>query len=133
MADATILDGAAVVQMLNPGTSRTFQEYGERVFASYIFNKFKKDSLKKHATTVDHRAALESRSARRDMQRAIVALHLPKTLLGVDLVRDGAAIAADATEGDILRALAGGRPGAIVVTRIGVIGARKRPGRSLLL
>ena len=35
-------------------------------------NKFKKDSLKKHATTVDHRAALESRSARRDMQRAIV-------------------------------------------------------------
>ena len=35
-------------------------------------NKFKKDSLKKHATTVDHRAALEFRSARRDMQRAIV-------------------------------------------------------------
>ena len=35
-------------------------------------NKFKKDSLKKHATTVDHRAALEARSARRDMQRAIV-------------------------------------------------------------
>ena len=34
-------------------------------------NKFKKDSLKKHATTVDHRAALEARSARRDMQRAI--------------------------------------------------------------
>ena len=35
-------------------------------------NKFKKDSLKKHATTVDHRAALEARSARRDMQRAIL-------------------------------------------------------------
>ena len=34
MADATILDGTAVVQMLNPGT---FQEYGERVFAPYIF------------------------------------------------------------------------------------------------
>ena len=34
-------------------------------------NKFKKDSLKKHATTADHRFALEARSARRDMQHAI--------------------------------------------------------------
>ena len=46
-------------------------------------------------------------------------LRLPKTLLGVDLVRDGTVIAADASENDILRALAGGRPGAIVVTPIG--------------
>ena len=39
--------------------------------------------------------------------RAVMeALHLPKTLLGVDLVRDGALLVADATEGDILRALA---------------------------
>ena len=30
--DATILDGAAMVQMLNPKASRTFQEYGESVF-----------------------------------------------------------------------------------------------------
>ena len=52
--------------------------------------------------------------------RAVMeALHLPKTLLGVDLVRDGVVIAADATEGDILRALAECRPGAIVVTPIG--------------
>jgi len=36
VVDATVLDGAAVVQMLNPGTSRTFQEYGQRVFAPYI-------------------------------------------------------------------------------------------------
>ena len=36
VADATIIDGAAVVQMLNPGTSKPFQEYGERVFAPYI-------------------------------------------------------------------------------------------------
>ena len=47
------------------------------------------------------------------------ALGLPKTLLGVDLVRDGAVVAADASEDDILRALAGSRPGAIVVTPIG--------------
>ena len=40
VADATILDGAAVVQMLNTGTSKTFQEYGERVFASYIYKKY---------------------------------------------------------------------------------------------
>ena len=47
------------------------------------------------------------------------ALGLPKTLLGVDLVRDGAQLAADATEDGILRALAESRPGAIVVTAIG--------------
>ena len=47
------------------------------------------------------------------------ALGLPKTLLGVDLVRDGAVIGADATEEGILRALAESRPGAIVVTPIG--------------
>ena len=47
------------------------------------------------------------------------ALGLPKTLLGVDLVRDGALVAADASEDGILRALADGRPGAIVVTPIG--------------
>ena len=52
--------------------------------------------------------------------RAIAeALGLPKTLLGVDLVRDGALVAADASEHDILRALAENRPGAIVVTPIG--------------
>ena len=47
------------------------------------------------------------------------ALRLPKTLLGVDLVRDGALLAADANEEGILRALAGGGRGAIVVTPIG--------------
>ena len=44
MADATIFDGAAVVQMLNPGTSRTFQEYGDRVFAPYISAQLEKSS-----------------------------------------------------------------------------------------
>ncbi len=47
------------------------------------------------------------------------ALGLPKTLLGVDLVRDGAVIGADATKEGILRALSESRPGAIVVTPIG--------------
>ena len=47
------------------------------------------------------------------------ALGLPKTLLGVDLVRDGAVVVADATEEDILRVLAESRPGAIIVTPIG--------------
>ena len=52
--------------------------------------------------------------------RAIAeALGLPKTLLGVDLVRDGAVIAADATEEGILSALAESPPGGIVVTPIG--------------
>ena len=47
------------------------------------------------------------------------ALGLPKTLLGVDLVRDGAVVAADVAEDDILRALTGDPAGAIVVTPIG--------------
>ena len=34
-------------------------------------NKFKKDSLRKHATTVDHCTAVEARSARKDMQQAV--------------------------------------------------------------
>ena len=53
------------------------------------------------------------------MRAVTQALGLPKTLLGVDLVRDGALCAADAGEDGILRALAGARPGAIVVTPIG--------------
>ena len=51
--------------------------------------------------------------------RAVMeALHLPKTLLGVDLVRDRALLAADVTEDQILRALEEG-PGTIIVTPIG--------------
>lgn len=42
VAQAIIIDGEAAVQMLNPGTSRTFQEYGERVFAPYIFAQLEK-------------------------------------------------------------------------------------------
>ena len=44
VADATILDGAAVVQMLNPGTTRTFQEYGERMFVPYISAELEKSN-----------------------------------------------------------------------------------------
>ena len=34
-------------------------------------DKLKKDALTKHATTVDHRAAIEARTVRRDMQQAL--------------------------------------------------------------
>jgi predicted polyphosphate/ATP-dependent NAD kinase len=49
------------------------------------------------------------------------ALGLPKTLLGVDAVRDGRLVAGDLTEAQILDLLAAGAPGAarIVVTVIG--------------
>ena len=54
------------------------------------------------------------------MRAVTHALGLQKTLLGVDLVRDGALVAADASEEGILRALAEGPAGgAIVVTPIG--------------
>lgn len=42
VVDATIIDGEAVVQMINPGTSRTFQEYVERGFAPYISAQMRK-------------------------------------------------------------------------------------------
>ena len=32
LVDAQFLDGAAVVQMLNPGTAKTFLDYAEQVF-----------------------------------------------------------------------------------------------------
>ncbi len=44
ITDATILDGAVVVQMLNPSASRTFQEYGEGVFASYVLAQLEKSN-----------------------------------------------------------------------------------------
>ena len=37
--DAKLLDGAAIVQMLNPGTAQTFQEYSDLVFLSYVSNQ----------------------------------------------------------------------------------------------
>ena len=37
--DAKLLDGAAIVQMLNPGMARTFQEYSDLVFLSYVSNQ----------------------------------------------------------------------------------------------
>ena len=30
------MDGAAIVQMLNPGTSKTFQDYADMVFTPYV-------------------------------------------------------------------------------------------------
>ena len=35
VVDAKLYDGAAVVQMLNPGTAKTFQKYANNVFSSY--------------------------------------------------------------------------------------------------
>lgn len=36
VVDVKLLDGAAIVQMLNPGMARTFQEYADQVFTSYV-------------------------------------------------------------------------------------------------
>jgi len=38
VVNAKLFDGAAVVQMLNPGTAKTFQEYADTVFLPYISN-----------------------------------------------------------------------------------------------
>jgi len=39
VVDAKLLDGAVVVQMLNPGTMKTFQEYADKVFLPYVFQQ----------------------------------------------------------------------------------------------
>ena len=36
LVDANFLDGAAVVQMLNPGTAKIFLDYAEQVFLPYV-------------------------------------------------------------------------------------------------
>ena len=38
-------------------------------------SQFKKDSVRKHALTADHRAALQDRRGRRDMERAVARAH----------------------------------------------------------
>ena len=39
--DAKLLDGAAIVQMLNPGTARAIQGYFDLVFLSYVSNQLR--------------------------------------------------------------------------------------------
>jgi len=39
VVDAKLLDGAVVVQMLNPRAVKTFQEYADKVFLSYVFQQ----------------------------------------------------------------------------------------------
>ena len=43
-------------------------------------DKLKKDALSKHATTVDHRASIEARSGRRDMQQALARAYKDQEL-----------------------------------------------------
>ena len=42
LIDANFLDGAAVVQMLNPGTSKTFLDYAEQVFVPICISTARK-------------------------------------------------------------------------------------------
>ena len=39
--EALLLDGAAIVNMLKPGASTTFQEYSETVFLPYVTNQLR--------------------------------------------------------------------------------------------
>ena len=63
--DAVLLDGAAIVNMLNPGASRTFQHYADQVFVPHvkrqldsarrvdiIFDRYFQDSLKATARSL---------------------------------------------------------------------------------
>ncbi|KAL7373698.1 hypothetical protein ABVT39_012891 [Epinephelus coioides] len=42
VVDAVFLDGAAVFQMLNPGTAKTFQDYADSVFVPYAKSQLEK-------------------------------------------------------------------------------------------
>lgn len=39
IVDAKLYDGAAIVQMLQPGTAKTFQEYADNVFSTYMLSQ----------------------------------------------------------------------------------------------
>ena len=45
------------------------------IFATTGCDKFKKDALRKHALTRDHRAAVEAKTGRRDMQRTVATTY----------------------------------------------------------
>lgn len=70
--DAVLLDGAAIVNMLNPGASRTFQEYADQIFVPHvkrqlesarrvdiIFDQYFQDSLKATARSLRGEGAAE--------------------------------------------------------------------------
>ena len=44
LVDATFMDGAAVVQMLNPGTAQALLDYAEQVFLPYVSAQFENTS-----------------------------------------------------------------------------------------
>jgi len=48
LVETVILDSAAIVNMLNPGHFKTFQQYGEDVFLSYV-----QQQLKLHVNRID--------------------------------------------------------------------------------
>ena len=63
--EVIILEGAAIVNMLKPGTSRTFSEYAPKVFLPYIskqlqsvqrldliWDEYVKGNLKRHTRPV---------------------------------------------------------------------------------
>ena len=48
LVEAVILDGATIVNMLKPGHRKTFEQYGEEVFLSYV-----QQQLKLHVNRID--------------------------------------------------------------------------------
>ena len=55
-------------------------EAGKNVFTTTSCDKLKKDALRKHAHTNDHRAAVQAKAGRKDMQRAVATTYRQKEL-----------------------------------------------------
>lgn len=45
VADVLIIDGCALLHILHPTFSKTFQEYGDNVFGTYILDQLRKHRL----------------------------------------------------------------------------------------
>ena len=69
IVDAKLYDGAAVVQMLNPGTAKTFQEYADNVFSSYVSSQLANSSESRHSLGCVHCRQFEKLNQGKARQR----------------------------------------------------------------
>ena len=76
--DALIVDGAVIVQMLQPGCSRTFNEYFDMIFVPYIKILFKKIHQIDIVFDVYYKTAWKHRLERNVAQIQELALHRPQ-------------------------------------------------------
>ena len=72
--DAIFLDGAAVVNMLNPGTARTFQDYADMVFSSYALSQLQNTDIVWDVYMEDNLKATTREKRGKSVQRKVASI-----------------------------------------------------------